>query len=105
MLTVQVDRLKKVQVGLNLPEEKEKQQTHITTGEMLIFHNVTFRVTLTLSGPMFWRAWFGRGGAQSPPPRKSLKEMSETPYLYLEVRPLSKLGTHEKFQVEISKNG
>ena len=60
---------------------------------------------LTLSGPTFWRAWFGRGGAQRPPPRKSLKEMSETPYCYLEVRPLSKLGTHEKFRVEISKTG
>ena len=29
--------------------------------------------------------------------------MCETPYCYLEVRHLSKLGTHEKFQVEISK--
>ena len=47
-----------------------------------------------------------RGGAQrpAPHPRKSLKEMSENPYCYLEVRPLSKLGTHEKFRVEIQKN-
>ena len=64
-------------------------------------------IPLTLSGPTFWRAWFGRGrgGVLSAPPRKSMKEMCETPYCYLEVRHLSKLGTHEKFQVEISKTG
>ena len=55
-------------------------------------------INLTLSGLTFWSAWFD-------PPRKSLKEMSETSYCYLEVRTLSKLGTHEKFQVEISKTG
>ena len=32
-------------------------------------------------------------------------EMSETPYCYLEDRPLSKLVTHEKLRVKISKTG
>ena len=33
-LTVQVDGLKRIRFDLNLPEEKEEQQTHITIGEM-----------------------------------------------------------------------
>ena len=48
--------------------------------------------------------WPG-GGAQRPPPRKSMKELSETPCCYLEVGPLSKLRSHEEFRVEISKTG
>ena len=51
---------------------------------------------LTLSGPSFWRAWIGRGDW--------LKEMSETPYYNLEVRPLTKLGTHEKISGQNLKN-
>ena len=64
-------------------------------------HDVINPVGADVSESLVWPG----GALSAPPPRKSMKELSETPCCYLEVRPLSKLRSHEEFRVEISKTG
>ena len=61
--------------------------------------------SLTLSVRGYWILLTSGGGHPIPPPRKSMKELFQTSCCYIEVKPISKMSSHEKNRVEISKFG